>query len=49
MSEEKKKLQENAEELKKETQAQELSPTWAQDCIEDIDDWIESQGIYLRQ
>lgn len=26
-----------------------LSPTWAQECIEDIDDWIESQGIYLRQ
>ncbi len=28
---------------------QPLSPTWAQECIEDIDDWIESQGIYLRQ
>lgn len=26
-----------------------LSPTWAQECIQDIDDWIESQGIYLRQ
>ena len=47
--EEKKKLQENVEEVKQETTTQELSPTWAQDCIEDIDDWIESQGIYLRQ
>ncbi len=28
---------------------QELSPTWAHDVIEDLDDWIESQGIYLRQ
>ena len=47
--EEKKKLQETVNEEKKETKAQELSPTWAQDCIEDLDDWIESQGIYLRQ
>lgn len=28
---------------------QEISPTWAHECIEDLDDWIESQGIYLRQ
>lgn len=34
---------------KEEEQKKELSPTWAQECIEDIDDWIESQGIYLRQ
>ena len=47
--EEKKKLQEIVDEEKKEEKTQELSPTWAQDCIEDIDDWIESQGIYLRQ
>lgn len=26
-----------------------VSETWAQDIIEDLDDWIESQGIYLRQ
>ncbi|MDO4344361.1 MAG: hypothetical protein Q4C50_06110 [Eubacteriales bacterium] len=35
--------------LKGEAAEQALSPTWAQECIEDIDDWIESQGIYLRQ
>ena len=44
---EKKDLQEQKEEKK--DQAKELSPTWAHECIEDIDDWIESQGIYLRQ
>lgn len=32
-----------------EQEKKELSPTWAQECIQDIDDWIESQGIYLRQ
>lgn len=48
MSKEKKK-QEQEKEALKETAAKELSPTWAQECIEDIDDWIESQGIYLRQ
>ncbi|MCD7744065.1 MAG: hypothetical protein LUI13_02030 [Lachnospiraceae bacterium] len=26
-----------------------LSETWAQDTIADIDEFIESQGIYLRQ
>ena len=26
-----------------------VSETWAQDIIEDMDDFIESQGIYLRQ
>lgn len=35
--------------VRHEKKEQELSPTWAQECIEDIDDWIESQGIYLRQ
>ena len=25
------------------------APTWAQDNIQDLDDFIESQGIYLRQ
>lgn len=48
MSEEKKK-QEQEKETLRENAAKGLSPTWAQECIEDIDDWIESQGIYLRQ
>lgn len=26
-----------------------LSETWAQDALEDLDDFIESQGIYIRQ
>lgn len=28
---------------------QQLSETWAHDTIQELDDWIESQGIYLRQ
>lgn len=39
----------NQEVQAQEEEKKELSPTWAQECIEDIDDWIESQGIYLRQ
>lgn len=27
----------------------EMSETWAHDCIQELDDWIESQGIYIRQ
>ena len=26
-----------------------LSPTWNEDCLAELDEWIESQGIYLRQ
>lgn len=26
-----------------------LSETWAQDTIQELDDWIESQGVYIRQ
>ena len=43
---EKKELQ-NPE--KEEEKKQTISETWAHDIIEDLDDWIESQGIYLRQ
>ncbi|MCD8098321.1 MAG: hypothetical protein LUE31_09925 [Lachnospiraceae bacterium] len=32
--------------VRKET---ELSPTWNEDCLTELDDWIESQGVYLRQ
>ncbi|MFV0528731.1 MAG: hypothetical protein ACK5MN_08455 [Lachnospiraceae bacterium] len=28
---------------------EDLSPTWAQDARQDLDDWIEEQGVYLRQ
>lgn len=49
MAEKEKELQKSTEGTKEEEKTQELSPTWAHECIEDIDDWIESQGIYLRQ
>ena len=26
-----------------------ISENWAQETIEDLDDFIESQGIYIRQ
>lgn len=26
-----------------------LSETWAQDALSDLEDWIEEQGIYIRQ
>ena len=26
-----------------------LSETWSQDALQDLDDFIESQGIYIRQ
>lgn len=50
MSEEKKQALDQ-EEVKKDAaeKEQELSPTWAQDALADLDDWIEEQGIYLRQ
>lgn len=47
MKEEEKRAKE--QEKEEQSREQKLSPTWAQECIEDIDDWIESQGIYLRQ
>lgn len=37
------------EKLAPEEENTELSATWAQDIIEDMDDFIETQGIYLRQ
>ena len=49
MSEEKKNALQNDTAAEEQQDKTELSPTWAQECIEDIDDWIESQGIYLRQ
>ena len=40
--------QKKQQELKKEEEAT-LSPTWAQDALADLEDWIEEQGIYIRQ
>ena len=45
MSEEKKeKTQE-----KREIERSEISETWAEETIADLDEFIESQGIYIRQ
>lgn len=51
MSEEKKLQESEVKDTMNDTEEKthELSPTWAHDVIEDLDDWIESQGIYLRQ
>ncbi|MCD7715270.1 MAG: hypothetical protein LUI39_02310 [Lachnospiraceae bacterium] len=38
----------NAEQ-KPESAQRGISETWAEDTIADLDDYIESQGIYLRQ
>lgn len=47
MAEEKKKQEEQlSQEGKQETK---LSETWAQDALGDLEDWIEEQGIYIRQ
>lgn len=50
MSEEKKQTL-NQEDMREDAakKEQEISPTWAQDALADLDDWIEEQGIYLRQ
>ncbi|MDO4475609.1 MAG: hypothetical protein Q4B59_02355 [Lachnospiraceae bacterium] len=54
MEKDKMNLTENEDLEVKDTQKTEgqngpVSETWAQDVIEDLDDFIESQGIYLRQ
>lgn len=33
----------------RQTVLKQLSPTWNEDCLTELDEWIESQGIYLRQ
>ena len=43
-----------AEEQEKKTAAEteqpyQVSETWAEETISDLDDFIESQGIYIRQ
>lgn len=30
-------------------QKTELDPNWAHDALQELEDWIESQGIYIRQ
>lgn len=48
MREDKEKQKTFNEEPKKDKE-QGLSETWAQDGLQDLEDWIEEQGIYIRQ
>lgn len=32
-----------------ETPAQEPNPEWASEALQELEDWIESQGVYIRQ
>ena len=47
MAEEKKKMTEQ-QENKAPEEKKPISENWAHEIIEDMDDFIESQGIYLR-
>lgn len=46
---EEKRTQEKHQEAAKQEEKQKISENWAHEIIEDMDDFIESQGIYLRQ
>ncbi len=47
--EEKKNRNTEEEKNTAEEKTPELSPTWAEENIQDLDDFIESQGIHIRQ
>lgn len=50
MSEEKKRAVETEKQDNKEQETgQSISETWAEDARIDLEDWIEEQGIYIRQ
>ena len=51
MEELKKKTEQETDRAKNEQQGSknDISETWAQETIADLDDFIESQGIYIRQ
>ncbi len=50
MSEEKKETQEKREiDRTSDSEGSEISETWAEETIADLDEFIESQGIYIRQ
>ncbi len=40
---------ENCAQESQESRKSPVSETWAQETIEDLDDFIESQGVYIRQ
>ncbi|MCC8161896.1 MAG: hypothetical protein LIO86_01710 [Lachnospiraceae bacterium] len=49
MAQEEKKREAERPEESGTQKEKELSPTWNEDCLTELDDWIESQGVYLRQ
>ena len=49
MAEEKRIETEESKENKKEKEEFVLSETWAEDARVDLEEWIEEQGIYIRQ
>ena len=46
---EKEKQEQGRTDEQENTKYEPVSETWAQETIEDLDDFIESQGIYIRQ
>lgn len=44
-----KKMDQSKENPAEEQESGKISETWAQETIEDLDDFIESQGVYIRQ
>ena len=46
---EKEKQEQGRTDEQENTKSAPVSETWAQETIEDLDDFIESQGIYIRQ
>lgn len=49
MEEKEKKLQEENQDQGTVRDKAGISENWAEETIADLDDWIESQGIYIRQ
>lgn len=51
MSEEKKEKTQEKREMHRtsDRERSEISETWAEETIADLDEFIESQGIYIRQ
>lgn len=43
------RTQQTEEEVSKETKKQPLSETWSQDAQDELQEFIELQGIYIRQ
>lgn len=49
MEKKERKLQEENQDQETVRDKAGISENWAEETIADLDDWIESQGIYIRQ